>query len=262
MIQTIRSQLGQHPWCDKLEYFELIDSTNNYAKKLAAQGAPNGTIVLADAQTAGRGRSGRVFVSPGNMGIYLSVLLRPGCKPADLMHLTCATGVAACRAIENACGIQPKIKWTNDLVLEKRKLGGILTELSIDQATGLVDWVIVGIGINCCQKDADFPPEIRQIACSLGITPEDRGSVAAHLILQFYQMHADLFSEKAAYMEDFRQLCITTGQKISLLRGDFVRYGTALSVNDDGSLQVAFDDDTTQAVASGEVSIRGMYGYV
>lgn len=262
MIQTIQSKLYDHPWRDNIVYFEQIDSTNTYAKTLAHQGAPHGTVVLADSQTAGRGRLGRTFNSPKAMGIYLSVILRPNCKPQELMHLTCVCGVAACRAVEKTNGIQPGIKWTNDLVLGKRKLGGILTELAVDPATGLVDWVIVGIGINCCQKESDFPPELQSMACSLGIPSEKRGDLAASLILQLYQMQQDLFTKKDAYMDAFRKLCITINQRICLLQGDHVRYGTARYVHDDGSLEVIFDDGTNQAVASGEVSIRGMYGYV
>ncbi len=262
MLQEVRNILINHPWRDKIQYFETIDSTNTYAKKIAAQGAPAGTVIIAGTQTGGRGRMGRSFSSPKDMGVYLSVILRPGCTPAELMHLTCATGVAGCRAVEAACGVQPSIKWTNDLVLGQRKLGGILTELSVDPKTGLVDWVVVGIGINCCQKEFDFPQEIRHIACSLGLKSEDRAKVTAALIKEFYRMDLDLLTKRTQIMDAFRILCITTGHKISLLRGDTVRHGTAISVLDDGALQVQFDDGSVEDVASGEVSIRGMYGYL
>lgn len=262
MLSEIKSALNGHPWGSCIHYFNEIDSTNTYAKALAIQGAPEGTVVIADAQTAGRGRLGRSFVSAKNMGIYLSVILRPNCKPAECMHLTCAAGVAACKAIDNACGTLPKIKWTNDLVLGKRKLGGILTELSIDRNTGNIDWVIIGIGINCCQQEADFPPEISQIACSLGIATEDRVQIAVHLIDELYRIGQKLLIEQAEIMDHFRSMCITTGQKICLLRADTVRYGTALDICNDGSLIVAFEDGSIEAVASGEVSIRGMYGYL
>lgn len=262
MLQTVQSLLAEHPWQANIQYFVSIDSTNTYAKALASQGAPAGTVVIAGTQTGGRGRMGRSFSSPADMGVYLSVILRPGCRPAELMHLTCATGVAACQAIAEACGIQPSIKWTNDLVLVQRKLGGILTELAVDPASGLVDWVVIGIGINCCQKETDFPPQIRNIACSLGLKTEDRAQVAAALIRALYQMNLELLPSRRQIMDAFRSLCITTGKKISLLRADTVRHGTALSILDDGALQVLFDDGSIENVASGEVSIRGMYGYL
>ena len=166
MIDTIAAHLpGDHPWKSQLHYFESIESTNTHAKKLAQQGAPHGTVLLANTQTGGRGRMGRSFQSPPDSGIYMSVILRPKCLARELMHLTCATATAAVEAIVASTGFRPGIKWTNDLVSGKKKLGGILTELSAN-AQGEVDWVIVGIGINCTQKEDDFHPEIRNIATS------------------------------------------------------------------------------------------------
>lgn len=258
MLSDIRSHLPGHPWQQQIQYFDTIDSTNTYAKQLAAQGAPEGTVILAGRQTGGRGRLGRSFVSPAGMGIYMSVILRPDCLPEELMHLTCAAGVAASHAIGADC----RIKWTNDLVLGKRKLGGILTELSVDPISRKVDWVVVGIGINCCQRQEDFPEEIRDIACSLGLKTRDVPPLTAQLIAALHQMRQDLFSKKAAIMEAFRQRCVTIGQEISILRGDEIRHATALSVDEDGGLEVAFPDGSTATVTSGEVSIRGMYGYL
>ncbi len=262
MLSQIKSLLPGHPWRDQILYFDEIDSTNTYAKALAAQGAAEGTVVIAGTQTGGRGRLGRSFSSPAGMGIYLSVILRPNCLPVELMHLTCAAGVAASQAVEAAIGICPGIKWTNDLVLGKRKLGGILTELSVDPGTGKVAWAVVGIGINCCQEPEDFPPEIREIACSLGISKSEVPRVVAALVEALHTMRMGLFEKKEDTMALFRSRCVTVGQDISLLRGDEVRYGTAVSVDGDGALLVQFPDGHTEAVASGEVSIRGMYGYV
>ena len=114
----------------------------------------------------GRGSRGRRFHSPAGSGVYLSVILRPVCDPGALMHLTCAAATAMCDAVEAACGFRPGIKWTNDLVFGRRKLGGILTELRLDHR-GLVDFAIVGIGINCLQGPADFPEELiaTRISC-------------------------------------------------------------------------------------------------
>ena len=155
------------PWRDTLYWYDTVDSTNTLAKQLAKEGAAHGTVLIAGAQSAGRGRLGRSFSSPAGMGVYLSVILRPGCKPEELMHLTCAAGLAACDGVNRAAGIHPEIKWANDLVFEGRKLGGILTELGIDSATGTVAYAIIGIGINCNQAPQDFPEEISGIATSL-----------------------------------------------------------------------------------------------
>lgn len=262
MLSQIQSHLPGHPWADEIHYFDTIDSTNTYAKQLAISGAPEGTIVIADRQTGGRGRMGRSFSSPAGMGIYLSVILRPNCRPEELMHLTCAAGLAACLTIEESPVHRPGIKWTNDLVLNRKKLGGILTELSVNSITGIVDWAVVGIGINCCQKDGDFPPEIRDIAISLGLPSQVRPKLAAILIQSLYTMRMDLFAKKAQIMDAFRARCITIGQEISILRGDEARHGKAIGIDADGGLQVRYPDGSTATITSGEVSIRGMYGYV
>lgn len=262
MLSEIKKELSGHPWQDKIQYFQTLGSTNTYAKELAAQGAAEGTVIVADQQTGGRGRLGRNFSSPAGMGIYFSIILRPNCYPEELMHLTCAAGVAASDAIA-ALGCQmPHIKWTNDLIWGKRKLGGILTEISVDSVSRKVDWAVVGIGINCCQENEDFPEDIRNIAISLGISPSLRPKLVAALVCNLWQMRQQLFSDKHGIMEQFRDRCITIGQEISVLRGDTVRHGTALHVDDEGGLLVAFCDGVSETVSSGEVSIRGMYGYL
>ena len=114
------------PWRDTLYWYDTIDSTNNRAKELAREGAPHGTVVTSGCQTAGRGRMGRSFHSPEGLGIYLSVILRPNCPPDQLMHLTSCAAVAMCDAVQKVSGLRPGIKWVNDLILNKKKLGGIL----------------------------------------------------------------------------------------------------------------------------------------
>ena len=259
MVSEIKQFLAGHPWADKIQYFASIDSTNTYAKKLAMEDAPAGTVILAGHQTAGRGRLGRSFSSPENMGIYLSVILRPDCNPAEIMHLTCAAGVAALKAIDHP---EVGIKWTNDLVIGKRKLGGILTELSVDPVTQKVAWVVVGIGINCCQNSWDFPEEIRHMACSLDMDWQEVPWLAANLIQSLFQMDCDLLTKKQEIMTSFADKCVTIGSEISILRGDDVRHGRAVGVDEDGGLLVEHPDGTTETVTSGEVSIRGMYGYL
>ena len=252
-----------YPWADRFHYFNTVDSTNNYLKRQALLGAPHGTVAVADCQTGGKGRLGRSFQSPGGVGIYLSMLLRPDCPQEQLMHLTCAVGMAMCDALEEAAGVRPGIKWTNDLVCEKRKLSGILVELLNDPQGKLC--VIIGIGVNCCQQLTDFPEELRDRAGSLAMVTGrriDRPKVAAAMMEALANMDRNLLTGKEAMLEQYRRDCVTLGQKISVVRGDEIRHGTALDIGNDGDLIVRFDDGHTEAVSSGEVSIRGMYGYV
>lgn len=243
---------------------DTVDSTNTLLKRMASAGAPHGTVAIADRQTGGRGRMGRSFQSPSGLGVYLSILLRPECSPADLMHLTCASACAMCDAIESSAGFRPGIKWTNDLVYHGKKLVGILTELGI-KPDGSVDYAIIGIGVNCCQSLSDFSPELHTKAASLSMVTGkniDRSLVAAAMMESLYQMSLTLLSSRDTWLSRYRRDCITIGKDISVVRGGSVRRGKALDVDDLGALVVQFDDGEVQAVNSGEVSIRGMYGYV
>ena len=265
MKQDILDLLSaKHPWRDRVIWFDTIGSTNTQAKTLAATGAPAGTVLVADRQTGGRGRLGRSFHSPAGKGIYMSVILRPCCKPKKIMHLTCAAAVAMCDAVEAAAGFRPGIKWTNDLVFGKRKLGGILTEIGFN-AKGNVDWAILGIGINCCQQPCDFPEDIRDMAGSLSMVsgkPIDRAKVAAAMLEALETMSQQLISRKAEILNRYRLDCMTLNRDVLLVRGDEKRYGYALDIDSSGALVVRFEDGHLEAVNSGEISVRGMYGYV
>lgn len=245
---------------ERLHYFETIDSTNTRAKLLAAQGAPQGTVLVADHQTGGRGRLGRQFLSPAGTGIYMSVILRPGCPASELMHLTCAAAVAACDAVEQTAGFRPGVKWTNDLVHGGRKLAGILTELGFGPG-GTVAWAVVGVGINCLQTPEDFDPAIRDMAGSVAMfAPCDRAALAAALARALTAMP---LPDKAALLESYRRDCVTLGKEVSILRpGSPVRHGRAVDLDADGGLVVEFAPGVRETVASGEVSVRGMYGYL
>lgn len=263
MLQEIKDKLN-NSWREKIQFFDTITSTNDVLKQLALQGASEGTTLVADCQTGGRGRMGRTFLSPSGVGIYLSVLLRPNCKPTELMHLTCASATAACSAIEQASGFRPGVKWTNDIVYNKRKLAGILTELGLNQ-DGTTAYAIIGIGFNCNQQLRDFPPAIQDVAGSLKMVTgkeTDRALLAAKMIEALYQMNRELLSDRAGILARYRQDCITLGQEISLVRGDEIRHGKALDVDENGALVVRYEDGTIEAVNSGEVSVRGMYHYV
>ncbi len=262
MKNTILSHLpGDFPW--QVHWFNTIDSTNTQAKIMAKQGAPHGTVLIAGHQSGGRGRMGRSFSSPAGVGLYLSVILHPNCVAAELMHLTCAAGIAACDAVQQSCGSRPGIKWINDLVIQNRKLGGILTEMSVDAKTGLVEHAVIGIGINCLQNTEDFPRELQTMAISLktaGCQP-NMAHLAASLICSLHKMSLQL-RDPDAVMRRYRQDCITLGQEVVIHKGDEKQYGTALDVDTEGALVVRFRDGSLNTVNSGEVSVRGIYGYV
>ncbi len=262
MQNKIKQQLSAEcPWRDTLHWFNTVSSTNVLAREMAADGACEGTVVMAKQQTGGKGRMGRHFYSPEGQGIYLSLILRPECKAESLMHLTCAVGVAVCDAIERVLDIRPGIKWINDLVLGNKKLGGILTELSIQN--GIAEYAIVGIGINCLGKAKDFPPEIRDIATSLQDhlnAPVNTEALIAEIIHSLWDMRKNLFSRN--FMDAYEKDCITLGKEICLLQNDQKSYGIAKGLTGNGELIVEFSDGTTKVVHHGEVSVRGMYGYI
>ncbi len=254
----------QYPWGELLNFLPETDSTNTQLKGLARDGAPEGTALVSGHQTGGRGRKGRSFFSPEGMGIYLSILLRPKCEATELMHLTCATGVAMCDCLEGVTGQRPGIKWTNDLVWGKRKLGGILTELGFTPQGGL-DYAVIGIGINCRQQPQDFPPEIRDMAGSLAMMSGkevSRAKVAAAMLDSLYKMSQTLLTGKEAMLAQYQKDCVTLGREVSLVRGEEVRHAYALSVDESGALVVRLPDGQLETVNSGEVSVRGMYGYL
>ena len=259
----IRSLLGSSTWT--VQVMEEVSSTNTLLKELGRQGAPAGTVLVADRQTGGRGRLGRSFLSPGGVGVYLSALIRPDCAPTELMHLTCAVAVAMCDAVEQAFGFRPGIKWTNDLVVGTKKLGGILTELGLDPKTGRVSYAVLGIGINCGQYEADFDESIRSMATSARLVlgrEANREMLIAEMIRALERMDKTLLSSPAVMLERYKADCITLGQPVSIVRGDSVRHALALDVDAEGGLVVRYDSGETGTVTSGEVSVRGLYGYV
>ena len=262
-IQALREYLKDCPW--HLHMFTELDSTNTFLKKIAQGGAPAGSVVVCDRQSAGRGRLGRTFLSPGGVGVYLSALIRPDCAPTELMHLTCAVAVAMCDAVEHAFGFRPAIKWTNDLVVENKKLGGILTELGLDPKTGRVSYAVLGIGINCGQRPEDFDESIRSMATSARMVlghEADRDRLIAEMVRALETMDHALLSSPAAMLDRYRADCMTLGRQVSIVRGDEVRHATALDIDAEGGLIVRYDTGETATVTSGEVSVRGLYGYI
>ena len=240
---------------------EEVDSTNNIAKQLGAQGAPHGTVVVTERQTGGRGRLGRSFVSPPG-GVYLSVLLRPELPLERLMHLTALAAVATRRAIDDCCGLAPDIKWMNDLLWQDKKLCGILTELSCEAESGRLEYAVIGIGVNCNTRLSELPPEVQKRATSLREAAGreiDINALAAAMIARLQELDAVLRGDRGPWMREYRGACVTLGKQVLLLRAGESRPAFALDVDDDAGLIVRYEDGTTGTVSSGEVSVRGIY---
>lgn len=251
----------------ELIYFPTIDSTNTHAKRMALDAFSDPTYLVSGEQTAGRGRLGRSFSSPPGKGIYLSILKKPELKAGSLIKVTACTGVAICNAIEKVTGIRPQIKWTNDLVLGEKKLGGILTEISTEGESGRVQSLIVGVGLNILQTEEDFDPSLRQIATSLYLHSGEafsRAELAAAEIEELDKMfEAILRGEEKSYMEQYRKDLITLGREVTVIRGNEKREATAFDLDEDAALIVRYHDTgTIEKVQSGEVSVRGIFGYV
>ncbi len=242
-----------------------VDSTNDEVKRRAAAGAEEGLIVLAETQSKGKGRRGRLFESPAGTGLYLSVLLRPQCRLDEVFQLTAWSAVAVCRAVEQCTGLRPAIKWTNDIVLGGRKLCGILTELGIEGESGRPDYVALGIGINLGQQEADFAPEVRPVAISLAQAmgkPPRRMELARALLTELDEMYAVFPAQRAAYLEEYRARCITLHRPVRILRLDGSETPAfAEDLGDDFSLHVRTEDGERKVIQAGEVSVRGLYGY-
>ena len=261
----VRAHLSGHPWQTLVTAVPSVDSTNNACKRLAAEGAPDGTAILTGCQTAGKGRRGRTFVSPPG-GLYFSVILRPHAKPEALMHLTAMAAVAAARAVFAVSGVYPDIKWTNDLVLGGKKLCGILTELSVEGETGELQYVVAGIGFNVSQREEDFVGEVSKIATSiLRETGRliSRAELSAAMIEELDALYTALRSgETSGYLDEYRRRCVTIGREVQLLWQDTKEKVTALDVDEEFGLIVRRENGTVETVRTGEVSVRGLYGYV
>lgn len=261
----IRAYLGQvNTVGGRIDCFDRIDSTNAYLKRIAASGAPDGTVAVAAEQTAGRGRRGRSFQSAADKGVYLSVLLRPQLSAEALLPLTGLCAAAMCSAVEHVCAVRPQIKWTNDLILNGKKLCGILTELGMEN--GALSYVIVGIGINVSQKTEDFAGEVAGIATSLErelFIPVSKNELAAAMIEELDALYQALQSgEIAPYLSCYRRDCVTIGSEVQLLWQNTKEKVKALDIDDQFGLIVQRENGTVETIRTGEVSVRGLYGYV
>lgn len=248
---------------NRLEYFDETDSTNTRARKFAEDGAVHGTLVVADSQSAGKGRRGRLWTSPRGVGIWMSMVLRPAISPSRASMLTLIAGMAVAKGVTESTGLNAMIKWPNDAVLEGRKICGILTEMSTEDEC--IRYVITGIGINV--NIDEFPKEIRETATSLKLVlgRNVRRSPVIRAVAEAFETYYDIFMETcdmSKLKEEYNQRLANTGREVMVLdpRGQYE--GTALGIDDEGCLLVRKTDGTVVSVISGEVSVRGIYGYV
>jgi BirA family biotin operon repressor/biotin-[acetyl-CoA-carboxylase] ligase len=229
----------------------VLSSTNLTAKELAVAGAPEGTVVVADSQTAGRGRLGRTFASPTG-GVYMSVVLRPAVDTDPGMVTACAA-VAVARAIRRLCDLPVGIKWVNDLLIRGRKVCGILAEGGLNPATGGLSYIVLGIGVNVAA--AVFPEELKPIVTTLegeGATV-DRATLIAAILEEWEAAYATLST--GDFLADYRRLSVVLGRQVTVWRGKDTFPAIAEAIDDSGHLVVRTAEDTI-TLRSGEVSIR------
>lgn len=247
--ERLRTLLGPERAGD-IFWLRSTDSTNRQLKTLAESGTAAGTVLLADAQTAGRGRSGRQFASPMGKGLYLSCLLRPEIVPGELGKLTPRAAVAVRRAVEAVCGLEADIKWVNDLLCHGRKLCGILTEGAFRD--GEFGFAVLGVGLNVSALPGDLPPELWETATSIyretGTIP-DRAELAAEIIRELDRLPGLWDSGGEAYYEEYRTHCVTLGKQVRLSTGES---GLAAALDRDYSLLLRAADGTETRIRSGE----------
>lgn len=247
----------------ELYYYAEIDSTNIEAKKKAEEGASHGTLIVADKQTAGRGRRGRSWEAPAGSNIYMTIMLKPDFEPNKASMLTIVMALAAAKAIQEVSTRTCAIKWPNDIVVNGRKICGILTEMSAE--LDYIQHVVIGIGINVNQKI--IPEELASNATSLYLEGGEK-LIRAHLIersMYYFEHYYDIFvktKDLSGLAEEYDSFLINRGKAVRVLdpKGEFE--GIASGINELGELRVTKDDGTEVLVYAGEVSVRGLYGYV
>lgn len=245
-----------------LVYFEVTDSTNTQAKRLAEEGAPHGTLVVADCQKSGRGRKGRGFDSPGGQSIYMTLLLRPQIAPGNASMLTLVAAIAVQRAISKVAGIKPLIKWPNDIIIGGKKMCGILTEMSM-QEDG-ISYIVIGIGINV--QNQTFPDEIKDVATSIFLETGEKANRASIVgaVMEAFEDAYEKFMETqdmTSLLSEYNGLLVNRDEKVRVLDPIAPFEGIARGITNRGELIVETDTEK-HMVAYGEVSVRGVYGYV
>ncbi|MBP3916446.1 MAG: biotin--[acetyl-CoA-carboxylase] ligase [Clostridium sp.] len=237
--------------------YKTTSSTNEVAKKLALSGAKHGTVVISEEQTQGKGRMGRSFYSPANTGIYMSIILRPTLTAMDSVLITTSSSVAICDAIHKVTGIECQIKWINDIYINNKKIGGILTEASTNFESGTIDYLILGIGINFNNPKDNFPDDLKEIADSLyngnsnGI---NRNILCAEILNNILSIIPKI--KDYNFISEYKKRSIILNQEIMYTSGGIYSKGRAIDINNDGSLVIKHDDGSIKILNSGEISIR------
>jgi len=241
-----------------IHVFQETASTNDVMEKLARDGAREGVVVFAESQTRGRGRLGRKWVSPGHKGLWFSVLLRPVMHPQEATQLTVMAATAMRRAIRSVTGLNPQIKWPNDILLNGKKVAGILTELSAE--LDRVRHVIIGIGVNLNLTVDEFPPELRALATSLRIEagqeqsrPEVAAAVLRELDADYARLRAGQF---AAVADEWETHCATVGRQVSVQMGERKLVGCAEALDDDGALLLRTEHGHLERIIGGDVTLE------
>lgn len=248
--------------CDVL-YFPETDSTNTRAKRLGDEGAVHGTLVAADRQTGGKGRRGRRWESPAGSSIYMSILLRPDIPPDQAPMLTLVMAQSTAEAIRIRTGEEALIKWPNDIVINGKKVCGILTEMSTE-----IQWinhVVIGVGINV--NTEHFPEELAETATSIYLESGEkqlRSGLIAEVLKQFERYYA-MFLETgnlSAMQEEYNRLLVNRDREVKVLEPGNEYNGYAIGINETGELLIRTEDGQIREIYAGEVSVRGIYGYV
>jgi BirA family biotin operon repressor/biotin-[acetyl-CoA-carboxylase] ligase len=242
-------------------FFPEIDSTNREARDRAREGAREGTVVLADFQSRGRGRLGRAWESPSGANVYLSVILRPPIPPPAAPQITLLAGVAAARALSHVSGSECRIKWPNDIFLRGKKLAGILAEMEVEDSK--VRFIILGIGVNVNWRKEDFPPDLRETATSLQAERGEeisRAAAAAGLFRELEEEYISFLREgfSARMREEWNRLSWVNGKQVTLRSPEGTISGRALGLDTDGALLLLDGEGIPRRFIAGDVSLRGM----
>ena len=241
----------------ELLFFDSVSSTNTVAMEIASHGCPDGTVLIADCQTAGKGRLGRSWSSPPGKNLYVSIILRPEISPRDATALTLLSAVACASAIRQTTAVSVSIKWPNDLMVGRRKLGGILTEIKAD--IDRINYAVVGIGINVALTFEDMPDDIRLLATSVMIETGNRFSrtdLAAALITEFDRWYGRLLTEgKGVIIDAWLGMSSTIGKQVFVATANQSFEGFAEGIDEEGILIVKLADNSYRKVSAGDVSM-------
>lgn len=240
-----------------LTVLPTVPSTNALVREKANQGCPEGCIIIACEQTAGRGRYGRQFFSPVDSGVYLSLLLRPTAYSSQQATcLTAAAAAAMCQAIEAVTGQQPGIKWVNDIFLHGKKVCGILTEAAVGLETGTLNYMVLGAGVNLYPPAEGFPEEIQSIAGSVleHSCPEAKNRLVGEFLNRFWDFYSH--PECRTYLEDYRARSLAIGRNVTVLSAGKAVSAYAYGIDDDFRLLVRYENGDTEALSYGEIRIQ------